>query len=146
MENQLLTREYALAVIGVKASYPTYSITVYSSGIYSNCSCFASTNCVLDARFYRASGSDFDEVFTIPGIHIGCYVSEALLQSTLECFYNQTCVDTVKLLLNYTTDFNVTALNSTIPSQFDTYTLISDLLKYTMVDEWKMECFILRLF
>lgn len=135
--NQLLTREYSNSMIIFRTSSSSFSTTVYPNLDYPNCNCVISSKCILNSTFYTMNGSALSLTFSVPGLHIGCYTSEALLKSTLECFYNQTCIDTLKFYLNYTTNFNVTALDRTIPSQFNEYALIGDLLNDTMVDEWK---------
>ncbi|CAF1381337.1 unnamed protein product [Adineta ricciae] len=45
---------------------------------YGNCSCGMYSSCTA--------------LTMIPGLRIGCYPSTAMMQSTLECFYNETCI------------------------------------------------------
>lgn len=68
----------------------------------------------------------------IPGWMAGCTPLDSTRQSTLECFYNQTCIDTLRLVsqgktnrmksLNFShTNF---ALNTTIGQMFDQHLFI----------------------
>ena len=72
-------------------------------------------------------------LFDVPGINVGCFILDAVLQSDLSCLYNSSCL----LQLNtYLTDslypFNATALNVS-DSSFPT---VNDLVQRLMVEEW----------
>ena len=66
---------------------------------YSNCSCEFSQQCrtsgpigLLDSRNRRYYvNASLDNFF------VGCSIMDALAQSTLQCFYNQTCIDEIRL-------------------------------------------------
>ncbi|UJR19234.1 hypothetical protein I4U23_022363 [Adineta vaga] len=81
---------------------------------------------------------DFNENFniTVPGFYAGCFAIESLLQSTLECFYSQTCIDEIQRYITWSFSLNVTALNSTLPSIFLVTSTISDILSRIMIEEW----------
>ncbi|CAF0850861.1 unnamed protein product [Adineta ricciae] len=80
-------------------SSATNSSTILTRPVsYANCSCASSTQCSLPLSI--------DNV-TFPGLAIGCLPSTVLLQTTLQCFYNQTCLDTLH---------NTIFKNVTIPS------------------------------
>ena len=56
------------------------------------CACHISPTCKTQHRFnHSVSG----QTFYVPRFYYGCVTVESLLQSTLECFYNQTCLDTL---------------------------------------------------
>ncbi|CAF4277365.1 unnamed protein product [Adineta steineri] len=74
--------------------------------------------------------------FYIPGFYVGCYVIEALLQSTLQCFYDQACIDQLLLYLSSVSPINAAALNSSLPSQYSEYSTIENLLNSLMIEEW----------
>ena len=58
----------------------------------------------------------------------GCYPLEALLQSTLQCFYDQQCIDPYG---------NYKALNSSsVSSRFDVNTTIEFILRELMVEKY----------
>ncbi len=96
-----------------------------------SCSCVLYPNCSMPVSF--TIGPTF---YTIPGLRLGCYMTEALLQSTLECYYNQSCVDTLHSIIQSTLSFNGTALDSTVDSQFNTSSLISSLVAEMMIENW----------
>jgi hypothetical protein len=62
---------------------------------YQHCNCASSSTCIQASSIfdYPYPISSFD----VPGFYTGCYVIESLLQSTLECFYSQQCIDQLKL-------------------------------------------------
>jgi hypothetical protein len=60
-----------------------------SSIDYDQCNCMLSPSCHSTMRAAKGLAS-------VPGFFMGCFRVEALLKSTLECFYNQMCMDIVK--------------------------------------------------
>ncbi|CAF0854600.1 unnamed protein product [Adineta steineri] len=102
---------------------------------YSGCSCHLSSTCVNQLSIYK---NDFGNItlFDVPGFYIGCYVIEALLQSTLQCFYDQTCIDELLLYLTTASPINVTALDPSLSSQYSEDSTIENLLNSLMIEEW----------
>ena len=90
----------------------------------SSCSCGTNSTCTSLAAI--------DE-WVVPGFLVGCYPLESLLQSTLECLYNMTCINMLK---NEKQSSNMTIhpLNSTISSPNVT---VQSLLNALMVDRWE---------
>ena len=70
----------------VKFEYATVWTLPYSYG-HESCSCATDARCITNASM--------DELI-IPGFYVGCYPLESLLQSTLECLYNISCIDVIK--------------------------------------------------
>jgi hypothetical protein len=101
---------------------------------YSGCNCQSSATCVEDSTFLDFP--DYTVLFTVPGFYTGCYAVEALLQSTLQCFYNQTCIDQLLLYLGSPSSMNITALQSSMPSRYFENSTIQDLLDQLMVEQW----------
>ncbi|CAF4170082.1 unnamed protein product, partial [Adineta steineri] len=66
----------------------------YSRNLGSNsCSCAISSRCTIPQGFYlQADNSSAETNVTIPGLVLGCYTIDSVLQSTLECFFEQTCL------------------------------------------------------
>ena len=101
---------------------------------YDNCSCMMQKDCSASMRVVsEVQTSDF----TLPGMYVGCYILEALLQSNLDCFFNETCFDIVISYLKRDFSPNVTVLNSSVPTRFTTHTTVQALLDRLMVEEWK---------
>ena len=62
---------------------------------------------------------------------------KAMRQSSLQCLYNQTCLDQLMFYLKSSAmSFNATALDRTISNRFDTSTNVSEILSVLMVDRW----------
>ena len=67
----------------------------------------------------------------ISGFQTGCYLIDALLKSTLECFYNATCFSPIGAT-------NAVALDSTVPSRYPVNATIRELLTRLIVEEWNV--------
>ncbi|CAF4213438.1 unnamed protein product [Adineta steineri] len=101
------------------------------------CSCKTSPlTCGQSTGIYETSEND---LFIVPGVRLGCFLTESLLQSTLECFFDQQCLDKVQ---NFTVStsrfpFTTTALkyNST-NTQYNTNTSIGDIVDNLMIEQW----------
>ncbi|UJR12054.1 hypothetical protein I4U23_016232 [Adineta vaga] len=103
---------------------------------YSNCSCVLSPSCRTDMGLYERSSYSFTayKINTyIPTMFMGCYPNEALLASTLECFYNASCTLALYNYPLFEKDFNLPFLNSNISSVNMTIASIIDQL---MIDSW----------
>ena len=89
-----------------------------------NCSCGKSATCTSPAII---------DDWIVPGFLVGCYPYEALLQSTLECLYNTTCINKLKTLYNSS---NVTfrPLDPTLSTPNET---VQSLVNTLMVVEWQ---------
>ncbi len=74
--------------------------------------------------------------FIIPSFYVGCYIIEAVLQSTLECFYDQACISRIQSYITYTSPMNVTALDPSLPSQYFVNSTIQNFFDHLMVEQW----------
>jgi hypothetical protein len=62
---------------------------------------------------------------------------EALLQSNLECFYNQSCINRLyDYFSSSNSSINATALDTSLPSQYCINSTIKQLLDNLMIEEW----------
>jgi hypothetical protein len=105
-----------------------------SSVNYNQCNCMLSASCHSPMSVFHSGSSIGDFQFHIPGFFGGCFRLEALLNSTLECFYNQTCMDQVYAeLLGWDDRLNFTALNATRNSPNES---IYSIVKQLFVDDW----------
>ncbi len=80
---------------------------------YQGCSCALSSKCVSPSR----------------GMLAGCYPLEAILQTTLECLYDQQCIDSTNTFIA----MNISSLNS---SRFPINTTIEFIVNQLMVEEF----------
>ncbi|CAF1483640.1 unnamed protein product [Adineta ricciae] len=111
------------------------------------CSCDDDIDCTLQAKFYNFSGYNaandasistmtpqLSVLFTIPGLMIGCLPYNSLLLSTLECFYDSSCIEQMR---NYIPSFStVSPLSS---SRFNSSTKVNTLLDQLFVEVWNAE-------
>jgi hypothetical protein len=77
-------------------------------------------------------------LFDVPGFYTGCYVIESLLQSTLECFYSQQCIDKLQRYLNSSSSINVRALDESLPSVYSVNSTIQKLVDNLMIELWNV--------
>ena len=89
-------------------------------------------------------------ILPVPGWYMGCSLIDSLLHSTLECYYDQMCIDSIYAAHMVWTWFpipwNISAprpgpLNTTraTMSRFSTNTTIRDCIKKLLVDDWHVE-------
>ncbi|CAF1391503.1 unnamed protein product [Rotaria sordida] len=105
--------------------------------VYSNCRCDVSLSCIEQSAIYDTVDTT-TKLFSIPGIYSGCFVMESLLQSTLECFYNQTCIEQLSSYFLSNTSLAVTTLDSSLPSRFFENSTIQELVDKLMVEQWNL--------
>ena len=101
---------------------------------YDNLSCISTSTRVSQSKFYNDLTREV--VYTVPGMFVGCYLIEALLQSNLECFYNQTCFDEVKFYMKSNAPLSASIMDSSALIQFSSKSSINDILDELMVEEW----------
>ena len=115
----------------VEYGKPTVLIAVQT---YSGCDCAAKATCVQQSAIYAYPSQTV--LFNVPGMNVGCLPLEALLQSSLQCFYNQTCIVQLQLYIYSTAPMNPRALNSSLQSQYLPNATIQLLLDQLMVERW----------
>ena len=91
---------------------------------YGNCSCGASQMCTSPALI---------DDRTVRGFRVGCDPLEALLQSTLACLYDSTCILTVKYMYA-ASSLVMRPLNRSLSASNVT---VKSLLDNLMVDRWE---------
>ncbi|CAF1205762.1 unnamed protein product, partial [Didymodactylos carnosus] len=139
--NSLLTvlqTNYAL----VHANYDSDLLVILDRLYNGVCSCAQSSLYVEEAGIYQNVNGRLQIIFNISNFYTGCYVVEALLQSSLAYFYNQTSVTELQSYLDFGNDsekFNVTALDLSIPSNYAPTTTIGDLLNMLMIEDWNLQ-------
>ncbi|CAF1552686.1 unnamed protein product, partial [Adineta ricciae] len=99
-----------------------------------NCSCGLNTTCTVQATFTKTNLSN-----TVPinGLKMGCTPTESFLASTLECFYNSSCIDLMFEMTNFkNTTRNISyTLNTTI-NRFPVNITVADLVNELFVEKW----------
>ena len=72
-------------------------------------------------------------IWIIPGLVSSCTAMHSLLQSTLECFYNQTCLNTT--VSYFTTQENFTAMPIPESSQFQLNSTVQTIVDRLMLEK-----------
>ncbi|CAF1283104.1 unnamed protein product [Adineta steineri] len=118
--------------------YNTYTPT--QAMIYdNNCSCGLYSNCNTQATFILTNPT---KIIPIKGLRIGCTPSESFRASTLECFYNESCIN---LITQYTIKANrinntsVFEPLSTKNISFSINTPIAKLIDNLFITDWNIK-------
>lgn len=101
---------------------------------YRNCSCVSDPICVEDFFVYLNESIGF----AIPGLKKGCLLTEAVLQSDLRCFYNETYVSEIQLLFNNSKPMKFNALDRMMSSQFKDTSLLKEIIEKLMIETWNL--------
>ena len=100
------------------------------------CNCAYTSACFLELGIYH-NGSQSRDVWYVPGFYLGCFILEALRQSRLECFYNQTCLEQLSFHLHSDSSMDLLPLNPLELLRFSPNTTLGVIIDAMMVDEWK---------
>ena len=103
---------------------------------YDDCSCAYTGTCRVSLGIYTYDDETDDryKIVEVTNFYLGCYLLDALLLSTLECFYNQSCMmaldQYLDSLLRYNLTFpaldaNVSPPDETIQSIIDHLTVVN---------------------
>ncbi|CAF1513281.1 unnamed protein product [Adineta ricciae] len=126
-----------------------FSAYLVASAYYFNnktCICNMNPNCNEQAIIYRLKSVEavydtadvqyfvsysLSKLLTIPGIRVGCLPYDTLLQSTLECFYNESFIEQIQ---KYIPAFSLVSPLS--PSHFSQNITVNDLLSELFIESW----------
>ncbi len=102
------------------------------------CSCANNISCGQQAAIYRPNFVDNSRnPYYIPNFYVRCFPIESLIQSTLECFYNNhPCLHIIGNSTNQPLFTNITRLDASRPSNFPINTSVGDLLEQLFIDSW----------
>lgn len=127
-----------LSIYGTDFEFPvpfqtsSYFYVYAEPVIYDNgCSCGMFSNCTTQATIMEMNPP---RNISLHGLKMGCTPSETFLASTLECFYNQSCLDLIQQSTNYPK--SLTALSTTNLSRFSENTTITELIRNLFVESW----------
>ncbi|CAF1415700.1 unnamed protein product, partial [Didymodactylos carnosus] len=125
----------------VNDSYSLYQ--VYFPYNYTDCSCKQyPITCGQWGGVFLWEFQEAEVLFLMPGFYIACFTIESLFLSTFECYFNQSCLDTINQLigLNSQFPFNATAMSYTeSQSQYSVTTKIQDIVEQLMIEQWNDE-------
>ncbi|CAF1178031.1 unnamed protein product [Adineta ricciae] len=94
---------------------------------FGNCSCTNIEGCPRPAIFNDSQG----HLIIIPGMIMDCLIIEATLASTLECYYNQTCIS----LLHQSLPIYIQPLSNSSLKRFSPRSTIEDIFNKLMIEE-----------
>ncbi|CAF1195437.1 unnamed protein product [Adineta steineri] len=99
------------------------------------CNCILNSSCYSTVELYRTFEDKgyFADPYPVPNFLYGCYPTQSLFISTLECFYNLSCMLTIDNDLGSLVPFNFSALNQNLNQPNET---IEEILNRLMVDKW----------
>ena len=104
------------------------------------CSCGLTDQCSDVMSFFSYDGitvyRPYNLSFTLPDISVGCFVVPSALQSSLSCFFNQTCLNRIQVAISSkrrVDDMTILDVNST---RFPPHSLIGTILNDLMVESW----------
>ena len=111
---------------------------IYQDDAGSSCDCAIDLYCRLRAGFDDTLGGtsqlEYGNMTTLPGLSAGCLPVSSILASTLECFYNQTCLD--KVISYFPTNERFTALPTRVLSRFSSDSSVQSMVDRLMVENW----------
>ncbi|CAF1530933.1 unnamed protein product [Adineta steineri] len=122
-------------------NYPVGNYIISNASNLNNiyCTCAYQSNCTFQAGYYNYSirpGINDNSVyqpspppmFIVPGMLVGCLPHDAMLLSTLECFYNRSCLDLIGV------SQAIIPLNVTAPSRFRVNTTVNTMFEQRFVE------------
>lgn len=126
--NQLMQKIYNITVVSKAATI--WPIT------FGNCSCAVTQSCAIPMSMYTVDpfANTITELYVIPQFFVGCFPLDALFTSTLQCFYNKSCMMAIDqyMFLGQSGNFSPLDYNRNWP-----YERIESIVYRLMVDRWE---------
>ena len=121
-----------------------------TSNTYADCICATDFNCqsavnIKGVEEFPDGYIDLDTLYLVPGMTTGCFTIDSLLLSTLECFYLDSCLSNLYLILSITFDATNTDLTwfrsrplvyDQESSRFPPNTTLSVIARAIMIEQW----------
>lgn len=139
--NQPQTTSMTNARLILNADTSIKTLLIYSQNGDTFCSCYTTNECT-SPQFLQQGNSLNTRVTYLPGLVIGCSQLESVLRSTLECWFDQICLELIiRYILEKTLEeANVTQLDASDMNsmqQFTVDTTFETLLKSMLVNTWQ---------
>jgi hypothetical protein len=115
--------------------YNIFQNMLYAQSIIydNNCSCGLNSSCTIDASFIDTRSW---RNVSIKGLKMGCTPSESLFLSTLECFYDISCINLLQQLLLIKSNDNISYILNGTGSQFEMNITVMSLVNELFVENW----------
>ncbi|CAF0787476.1 unnamed protein product [Adineta steineri] len=127
-----------------RGNYPVGNYMISNSSNPNNtyCNCQLMSNCAFQAGYYsyaiRPPNAQLLPYLPSPppklvvqGILVGCLPHDSMLQSTLECFYNRSCLNLIGV------SQAIIPLNATASSRFPVNTTVNTMFEQLFVETWQ---------
>ncbi|CAF3507764.1 unnamed protein product [Rotaria sp. Silwood1] len=107
------------------------------------CGCASTYKCIYPSGFFNNWTLEYPfyyfipdppPVFSVPGFFAGCIPRYSISQSTMECFYNSTCLNQIQALMGDTSSRR--PLNDTIQSHFKPNATIESMFAELFIEGW----------
>ena len=105
----------------------SWHFLAYSQIYDGPCDCSTSFFCSSSAFIYENN-----QTFMVNGFRIGCFILESLLVSSLECFYNTSCLNQFLRLIRFNSSLILLSSN-----KFNKADSIEMILNILMVEQWQ---------
>ena len=92
---------------------------------------------VFDPQYRPLCRENVPALMHIPGLQASCLPLDAILASSLECFYNQTCLN--ELSTFFPTEHRFTAMSVLNTSRFQSNTIVKSMVDHLMVENWTLD-------
>ncbi|CAF0935258.1 unnamed protein product [Adineta steineri] len=112
------------------------NLEVYvNSRTYDGCNCFLNSSCYSTVELHRSGAHNVyvSDPYPVSNVFRGCYPVQSLFVSTLECFYNLSCMLEINTHMKSPVPFNFSALNQTLNQPNEKIEMIINRL---MVKQW----------
>ncbi|CAF0844698.1 unnamed protein product [Adineta steineri] len=93
---------------------------------FGNCTCLNIEGCPRSATFI----DNYSHLVNVPGMIVDCLVVDGALASTLECYYNQSCIS----ILHGQLSMNIKPLSATSNKNFSMYSTLQSIFNKLMID------------
>ncbi|CAF3406819.1 unnamed protein product [Rotaria socialis] len=110
----------------IRPRYKTYDNDV--------CSCHDSATCKEEAYVYTPDNTKV-RVHRVSGLVIGCYGFEAMMQSSLLCYFYQTCIDDLRAAIHFSDNFTTSALDPSKLLYFDGNSTVEMMVEKLMIEQ-----------
>ncbi|CAF1632663.1 unnamed protein product [Rotaria sp. Silwood1] len=133
--NQLMSEQFHYYIHHIDWNDTKMNLEVQE---YFNCSCTLSQSCLIPIGLYEIDPY-FWEIFgtysIVPNFFLGCSQIEGLMKSTLECFYNLSCMIELDRYFDNSlgSSFNFSNLNENLSPPNET---IGSIINKLMIDSW----------
>ena len=104
-----------------------------------NCSCALGRTCLKPMAFYESDIYNYIKdmiIFIVPNLFVGCSFLDGLVQSSLECFFNDTCLRRILSMIETDRLPPMTILDSN-KTRYPINQSLDTIVESMMIEEWR---------